>query len=357
MNAKASSIVITASGAITPLGADVKSSCAAIQAGVSRVTEHAWYRCTPDDPEWDEDLPLFAATVPTIDPFTDGLERFLQLALPSLTEVMESAKLRRADLAKTAFYLSLPEVDESTFNIGLTANLMPVLCKRTGLSAFKATKTNQLGHTGVFAHIKDAIDALESAEIDYCIVGGVDSYLLEARLAYLDAGWRIRSDRNVDGFIPGEASVMLMLETEAHARARGADILAKITCLAEGEEPDTIASEKTSSGSGLTAAIRGILEHNRTANRFDSVYCSLNGESYYAFEWGLQLSRLNQVFDKLTQLVHPAEYVGDVGSATGALLIASAASAIQDGSNTGSQALLWASATHNQRMALCLEKA
>ena len=58
MTAKKSSVVITAMGAITPVGLGAEASCAAIQAGVSRVTEHAFYQCTPDDPEWDEDLPL-----------------------------------------------------------------------------------------------------------------------------------------------------------------------------------------------------------------------------------------------------------------------------------------------------------
>ena len=149
---------------------------------------------------------------------------------------------------------------------------------------------------------------------------------------------------------------MLMLETESHAKARGAQILAKITSIAEGLEPDVISSEKTSSGSGLTQAIRGILDNNSNTS-FESVYCSLNGESYYAFEWGIQVTRLNTVFDKLTSLEHPAEYVGDIGAATGGLLIASAANALQTGLNESNRALLWSSADNEQRMALCLERA
>ena len=356
MTAKKSSVVITAIGALTPLGESVEATCAAIEAGISRVTEHAYYQCTPDDPEWDEDLPLFSASVPTIDPFTDGLDRFMELAMPSLTEVMEKSNLKRTDLAQTSFYLSLPQQDEATFNLGLAANLLPALCKQTGLTSFQNTKINQSGHTGVFAHISEASDLLESGSSEFCIVGGVDSYLLENRLAFLDSTWRIRSDRNVDGFIPGEASIMLMLETESHARARGAQILAKITSIAEGLEPDVISSEKTSSGSGLTQAIRGILDNSSNKN-FESVYCSLNGESYYAFEWGIQVTRLNSAFDKLANLEHPAEYVGDIGAATGGLLIASATNALQNGLNESNNALLWSSADTEQRMALCLERA
>jgi len=357
MTAKKSSVVVTAMGALTPLGSDVEATCAAIDAGISRVTEHAFYQCTPDDPEWDEDLPLFSATVPTIDPFVDGLERFLQLAMPSLTEVLEKSNLKRTDLAQTSFYLSLPQLDESTFNIGLAANLLPALCKQTGLTSFNDTKINQNGHTGVFAHVNEAIDLLESGASQFCIVGGVDSYLLTNRLDYLDSKWRIRSDRNVDGFIPGEASVMMMLETEAHAKARGAQVLAKITAISESQEPDVINSEKTSSGSGLTNAIKGILEQTSPSNTFKSVYCSLNGESYYAFEWGLQMTRLSKVFENVNDLNHPAEYVGDIGAATGGLLLACATNALTQGTNEDNKALLWSAADSEQRLALCLEQA
>lgn len=357
MTAKKSTVVITAMGALTPLGADVEATCAAIDAGISRVTEHAFYKCTPHDPEWDEGLPLFSATVPTINPFIDGLDRFLQLAMTPLTEVLEKSNLKRTDLTQTSFYLALPQVDESTFNIGLAANLLPVLCKQTGLTSFKDTKINQNGHTGVFDHIYKAIDKLESGTSEFCIVGGVDSYLLRNRLGYLDSKWRIRSDRNVDGFIPGEASVMLMLETEAHAKARGAQVLAKITSISESQEPDVINSEKTSSGSGLSNAIKGILEQTSPANSFKSVYCSLNGESYYAFEWGLQVTRLSKVFENLNDLKHPAEYVGDIGAATGGLLLACATNALIEGTNEDNKSLLWSSADSEQRLALCLEQA
>ncbi|VAW59615.1 hypothetical protein MNBD_GAMMA08-2637 [hydrothermal vent metagenome] len=356
MSARSSSVVLTSIGALTPLGADAKSSCAAIDAGISRVTEHVYFACTPDDPEWDQSLPLFSATVPTIDPLLDSLERFYELALPALTETFESANLNRADLTKTALYLSLPQTDEITFNMGFS-NFIPELCKRTGLSGLADTCINQLGHTGVFALINRAVDSLEAGTLNYCIVGGVDSYLLSDRLAFLDKNWRIRSDRNVDGFIPGEASVMLMLETEANAKQRGANIIAKISAISEAEEPNVIYSEKTSSGSGLTEAIRGILDQTGTNNCFESVYCSLNGESYYAFEWGLQLTRLNKAFEKMNNLVHPAEYVGDVGAATGGLLIACAATALQQGVLADNKALLWTSADDNKRMALCLKQA
>lgn len=356
MTSKRSNIVITSMGALTPVGSTVEKSCAAIHAGIARISEHAYYECTPHDPEWDEDLPLFSSSVPTVDPFLDGFDRIVELAIPALSETVENANLKRSDMQNAGLFISLPQSDNATHNIGLATNFVPEVCKRTGLSGFKITNTNQTGRTGVFEHIFEVIDLLESGELGFCVVGGVDSYLLEERLELFDDNWRIRSERNVDGFIPGEAAVMLMLETEEHARARGMVPRSKISAIAHGEEPETIDSQKASSGSGLTDAINGVLQETNNKAGFDTIYCSLNGESYYAFEWGIQLSRLNNVFQDMSNLFHPAENCGDVGAATGGLLLACATVAFQQGQNTSNQSLLWTSADSSQRMAICLQQ-
>ena len=77
MTSKNSNVVITSMGALTPVGSTAEKSCAAIRAGITRISEHAYYECTPHDPEWDEDLPLFSSSVPAIDPFLDGFDRCL----------------------------------------------------------------------------------------------------------------------------------------------------------------------------------------------------------------------------------------------------------------------------------------
>ncbi|MDH5571730.1 MAG: hypothetical protein OEY89_08195 [Gammaproteobacteria bacterium] len=353
MTSMRSNVVITSLGALTPVGPAVEQSCAAIQAGISRITEHAFYECIPDDPEWDEYLPLFSSSVPTLDPFLDGFDRLLELTIPALTEVVENASLKRSDIPRAGLFIALPQSDAATYNIGLASNFIPQLCKRTGLTGFKTSSINQSGHTGIFEHVIDAITLLESGELDFCIIGGIDSYLLEQRLDLLDAAWRIRSERNVDGFIPGEAAVMIMLETEQHAKDRGMVPLSKIKSVASGQEPETITSQKTSTGSGLSDAITGVLQHTN-ADSFQTVYCSLNGESYYAFEWGIQLTRLSKVFGNMTDLIHPAENCGDVGAATGALLLACASQAFKLGYNAGEEMLLWTSANNGLRVALTL---
>ena len=348
-------IVITAMAALTPVGINAEQSCAAIEAGMTRIIEHAYFQCTPEDPEWDEDLPLFASDVPLIDPFTDGTERLLQLALPVLTEVMSKAKLKRADLETGGLMLALPQLDKAINELNLSKQFIPELCKRTGLTTFKLWKATQTGHTGVFTLLQSAIQKLNAGDIRFCIVGGVESYLLEKRLDLLDAAWRLRSERTVDGFIPGEAAVMLMLETADSAKAGGRPILARLGGLAEATEPETITSNKHSTGAGLTQVIQTALQ-GQNGVLADSVYCSLNGESYYAFDWGVALARANEELKGMKNLSHPADCIGDIGAATGGLLMICAITALNKEDSSKAQSLLWTASDNGHRMALSLNK-
>lgn len=356
MTAPLSNIVITALGAITPVGATAEKSVAMIAAGIKQFNEHAYYNCTPSDPDEDEIFPLFAADLPILDPFLDGRNRLLQIALPALTEVMNNGKLTRRDLEQCGLMLSLPQADKAISIMNLSTRFVPALRKLSTLSTFKLSKTAQTGHTGVFSLLRSAIQKLQAGNLAYCMVGGVDSYLLKERLEMLDAAWRLRSARTVDGFIPGEAAAMFLLETEQNAKARGMPILAYLGELGEGNEVEAFHSKRNSTGDGLTQAIESVIQTNAPPMGFETVYCSLNGESYYAFEWGVVLARLNETLQKMKALINPADSVGDVGAACGALLVACATIALKKSKTVGAQSLLWTSSDNGHRMALTLRK-
>ncbi|MGQ9424392.1 hypothetical protein ACXYTJ_00410 [Gilvimarinus sp. F26214L] len=348
-----SRVVITAVDAITPIGANVEQTCAAVKAGVNAFTEYPYLSCKPHDPEWEEPLPMHVAAVPAVDPSIAGLERFIQLAIPPLAAVLGKARLTRQSLARTGLLVALPQTDAATLPMQLGRDLLPLLCKRTGLG-LKLARTTLEGRTGIISQLAKATELLQSGELDGCIVGGVDSYLIQDRLRLLDEQWRLKSARNVDGFTPGEAGAMLFLETEAGALARGAKPLAVIGCTGSGVEPETLSSDKVSTGQGLTDAIRSVWENTAPAQR---VYCDFNGESYFAFELGLIMSRLAAIVGDSETLCHPADCFGDVGAAVGGLL---AASAIHDLEKQGDKAravLIWTTADGGSRTALRLEPA
>ena len=152
----------------------------------------------------------------------------------------------------------------------------------------------------------------------------------------LDHAYRLKSARNVDGFCPGEAAVALLFE-DARPR-RGVTRAAAISAIGLGTEPEPLRSDKVSTGTGLVQALRAALPVDRGP---EFLLCDLNGESYRAFEWGVAQARLGARLEGLRRVVMPARSVGDVGAATGALLIATAAEAFARGWAPGEDALLF----------------
>lgn len=323
------SIVITAVSAVTAVGYSAKTTCSALQAGVLPFEEHEYIRCTPEDPEWDEDLAPIVARAPFISPFTNDIGRFNDLAIPAITELFATSNLTRRALTHTGLFVALPEKDPSITHIGADTAWFTQLRKTMGLSATGSAKAENAGRCGVFTLINEAVQALDSGELEYCIVGGIDSYLFDHRIAQLDQQWRVKTARNVDGFIPGEAAAMLMLETNSHARSRGAKVLARIDGQGFGNEEIPLASSRASSGQGLSQAIRDTLAQSGSNGDIQSVHCSLNGESYFSYEWGLVQTRLGQQLANISELCHPADCVGEVGAAIGAVMIVNAINLIE----------------------------
>jgi 3-oxoacyl-[acyl-carrier-protein] synthase-1 len=348
-------IVVTGSAVISPVGLDAQQACASIRAGITRFAEHPYYLCAGLDPEWDEEEPLMASLVPSIDPYLDGPERLFSLILPPLTQIISDAKLKRKELRTGAFLLALPQPDKVMKGWSLEKKFIPGLSKRAGLDPFKLSKTRQTGHTGMFSLIEEAIAMLISGEVEFCIVAGVDSYLLEERLEFLDQSWRIKSGKNVDGYIPGEAASMILLERADRAKARNRSGQAAISSCGTGKESQSMTGDQHSSGAGLSEAIEKAVKQNEK-KEIRWVICDLNGESYRSFEWGVVQTRMNKTFSELKTLTHPADCIGDVGAATGGVLISYAVQAFKRGYHVSDQALLWTASDDGLRAALCISR-
>ncbi len=352
-NGANNSIVITAMGAVTAVGGNVEQSNAAISAGITPFVEHSYYECTPDDPEWDEDLPAYVAAAPFIEFHVDDHERFNQLTIPALKELFAQSKIKRQQLAKTGLLVALPGAESGLQHLVLDDQWLTEIRRHMGLVGIKNTRASRDAHIGVFSAVNEAVALLQSGELEQCIVGGVDSYLLQARMAHFDQHWRLKSSRNVDGFIPGEAATMLMLETQQHANARGADILATIGGVGFGVEPNHIYSERASSGKGLTEAIRAALDADSSNGNIGVIGCDLNGESYASQELGIISTRLGARFDANTEISHPADCCGEVGAASGGLLIVNAVERIQQ---TDTKSILLTTANDDGRRGALLVK-
>ena len=121
-----------------------------------------------------------------------------------------------------------------------------------------------------------ALGAMRAGRADLVLAGGSDAMINPMGLAAIGmlgvlstrAGDPSRAarpfDRDRDGFVMGEGSVMLVLETEAHARRRGAAVLAEIAGYGGCSDAYRVTDERED-GSGCADAIRRALDDARVA--------------------------------------------------------------------------------------------
>jgi 3-oxoacyl-[acyl-carrier-protein] synthase-1 len=355
-----SEVAITGLGLVTPVGLTAASSCAAIRAGVSRLAELEGYFCLPpegpaaeasDGPE-----PLVAGRVPSVPAELPGPERLARLALAALQRVLSEGALSRQAIGQTALVLALPSLDDGTRGWGLGEFFGTDLCQRAGLSGWASIHWLAGGAAGAVRQLDAARALLSAGTVEKVLVLAVDTFIDRDRLLFLDRSWRLRSTRNPDGFLPGEAAAAVLLERRKDAERRQVPLLGILGGAAFGAEPAPIVGERWSTSRGLCAALRPLLEGPEgTVGRW--VLCDQNGEAYRGHEWGITQVKLGRVLPPEIALLHPADCLGEVGAAMAGALVACACQAFARGWAPAPAALLYCTADDGVRAALVVRPA
>jgi 3-oxoacyl-[acyl-carrier-protein] synthase-1 len=345
-----SQTVVTAVGMVSAVGLDAPSSCAAMRAGLAANAEYPDYCPIQDGPAFGEIPPLVGALAGFATRPRDVLGRLFSSCMQ---EVVKRGKLDRNAQAQIPLLTCAPEhagvdfVDRMGFVTGAELSGQPPSSGRaSGLAA--------VGHAR----------RLLGQGFPAVIVVGVHSYFELSLLRELDEAGRLKSTRNRDGFIPGECAAAVLLERRAAAEQRGVAPLATVGEPALAMEEKLITSEEASSALGLAEAIRGVCSEGNSGSGSGEgngpvrwVLCDMNGESYRGHEWGNTRVRLHELLSEVGALWHPADCLGDVGSATGPALMALGATALKKGYAPDTRGLVWAGSDDGARAALWMTSA
>ena len=252
-----SDVVVTGLGATTPLGQDMPSTWSALLAarsGVRRI-----------EAAWADDIPVKIAAHVALDPSevldrieARTLDRCQQLALIAGREAWADAGSPGDDPERIAVVIgsgvggavTLLEQQQRMAERG-ARGVSPYLVPMMMPNGPAATVGLELGaragvHTPVSAcasgseAIAWALDLLRAGRADVVVAGGAEACIHPLPMAGF-AQMRALStrnddpeaasrpyDKNRDGFIMGEGAAVLVLETEEHARARGARFYARL---------------------------------------------------------------------------------------------------------------------------------
>ncbi|MCK4707520.1 MAG: hypothetical protein KAU21_02800 [Gammaproteobacteria bacterium] len=347
-------LVITGLGMVSSIGNDWAQSCTAYHAGINQFMEYEDFFPENEELDFSDPAPLIGARAPY---FNTDMEsnRAPRLALPALQELIHSSNIERDLFDKLDLLVTVatgPRLKtEAEITNEFTDKILNVSKNATGIR-----ERIKAAHTGFPALLSIAQEKVLKENKQCFVLVTIDSYHYPETLEALDENKRIKSKRAKDGFIPGEAAVAVLVETVEHAVNRKAKIKAYIESIAHAREENTIFSDKPSSGNGLVTAIKNVCS---AANNYSPewVLCDLNGESYRAYEWGMAQVKLSNEFNKLKTVWHPADCFGDVGSSSGAVMMAVAIHAFEKGYAPSQRALIFCSEDDGKRAAFVIKSA
>lgn len=288
--------------------------------------------------------PMVIAGVPWGEEDTDGVSRMVELAVPAAVEALATLTTD----CPVDVLLALPEprpgLPES-FAIEVANRLAVALSKQAPLGK---VKVKSRGHAGGLALLGAATATLAREAHGLVLVGGIDSWLVPETLEWVDSIEALHSTAMPWGFCPGEAAAFCLLASVAQDVGRLA-----IAGFGESMEANRIRTETVCTGEGLSAAWRRALARLQgTDHRVDRIWCDLNSEPYRGDEIAFSVTRVREYLSEDVDLVTPADAWGDVGAATGPLLLIAAEAAALKSYAPGPWSLVSASSNGGSRAAL-----
>ncbi|MGI5164038.1 beta-ketoacyl-[acyl-carrier-protein] synthase family protein [Spirillospora sp. CA-253888] len=307
MSNSPTTVVVTGLGATTPLGGDVPSTWSALLAGESGVRNLEW--------EGVEELPVRFAAQLKVDPAESiprpqlrRLDRNQAIALIAAREAWADAGYAppaKKSRGKAAEPESAPEgdtVDGDRLGVVLSSGIGGLHTALNSYDVYREKGWSRVspftvpmlmpngasGHVGIEfgamagSHalvsacassgeaVGYAIDMIRAGRADVVICGGTESCIHPLQMASFGAMRAMSTrndeperasrpyDKNRDGFVLGEGAAVMILESEEHARARGARIHAIAAgCGYSGDAYDIVLPDP--SGGGQAKAMRRAL--------------------------------------------------------------------------------------------------
>jgi 3-oxoacyl-[acyl-carrier-protein] synthase II len=286
-------VVVTGLGATTPLGGDVGSTWSALLAGRSGI------KTLTED--WIDTVPVKFAGTAAVDP----------------SEVLARPEARRLDRAEQFALIAArqawqdagaPEVDGDRLGVVVGSGVGGITTILNAYDTYRAKGWNRLSpftipmlmpngaagwisidlgaragaHATVSAcatgaeSIGYAIDMIRSGRADIVVAGGTEAAIHPLNIASF-AAMRAMSTRNDepqrasrpfdkgrDGFVLGEGSGILVLESEEHARARGARIYAEAAGVGYSSDGHHISAPDPTGRGGKIAVLTAIKDAGLT---------------------------------------------------------------------------------------------
>lgn len=342
-------LYIAGLGMITAIGANTAMTAAALRAGVSGYRVSRFFTQGTRQPITMAQIPSEILESPDFDFDEGGYENLVVImALLALREALAGHAIKRP----IPLLLTVPEPNVPAID---AKGLIAALCQHKDLPlAANSVRYLASGRAGGIEGLTLAQHLLTQQKAEFVLIGGSDSHATRARLRQLEQDGRLLTPVNRDGFAPGEGAGFVLLTTDpARAQARdGYTVVLRQP--ASGEEAGHLHSAEPYRAEGLARVFKHVLQ-GYAGDRIETVYASLTGEHYFAKEYGVAFVRNSMHFHDQVELQHPADCLGDLGAATGAVLVGLAAEDLWKRRGVGAS-LVYSASDGPLRAAVLVEK-
>ena len=347
-------IYIAAIGMMTAVGQNTETTVAAVNAGISRLQASEDYYNKKNKaytmalvPE--EALPEVTYRLNREEEASLQMGIMLTTIDVAIKEVLASYPEERPI---TLFFSGPEDYQNGAYTV--TSRFLDYIIKQTDVNIdLTNSRLLKMGRAGVIDAIDLAFRYLQQKEgTDYVLVGGADSFQDDDLLAYLEADGRLLAEEVMDGFAPGEAAGFLLLTNDINKAMNKNSGVIRLSEPGVAIESGHMYSREPYRGDGLTEAFKKSL-NGYSGEKIAKIYSSMNGEQFWAKEYGVATLRTKDYLADELVLEHPADCFGDTGAASGALLIGLAAESLFKQGKKGTY-LVTCSSDQSYRAAICV---
>lgn len=342
-------VLVATTGAATAVGKTAPSSAAAVRAGISRVGEHPFLFDLCGEP-------LRIAAASYLDMDLCGEQRLASLAQRAAAEALTPIiGLRPSSLP---IFIGLPPPRPGR-SLSTVACLRQITIDEVVKAGFRPGELQifETGHCSGTMAVEAGWRWIQSGHAELALCGGVDSYRDTETMQWLHSCQQLHgAEQNPWGFVPGEGSAFTVLAVEQIARQISRSGLLELVAAATTYERNLIKTKTVCTGDGLTELFRTLGAALPTGCVIDRLLSDMNGEPYRADEFGFAVARTSALFRAPLDFLTPCTSWGDVGAATGPLLMVLAKAAVERGWAQGPFAGAFTSAEPGERSGFLIRR-
>lgn len=298
-------LYIHSAGACSSIGMSLDATECALRAGLDHFQESHFCCATGE--------PIRVACLHDVGIW--GNSRLARWAALAINECLASAA--NVDLANTPVLLLAAERERPHSDDQRYRDIYERLEQAMNRQFNNRSRIVANGKAGLGPALQLAMQWLSAGEVEHVLVVGADSYLDAATIGHYLSAQRLLVPGNSDGFIPGEAAAAVLLGARpvAHCVAiRGLGVAQE-----EGRPDGSVPNRAM----GLTQALRQALETASVdPGAWQVRFSDQNGESYFAREASNALTRVGRQGLHMLKTLTLADCVGEIGAATGPLMLA-----------------------------------